>query len=110
MVGLVSGAADPYQLIHTQRTHLFRELHAITEQRNRHRTKELANNLLLLDKTAMYLEADIRWLDMTEAWLDEIKRQPLPEPEVKPRWATQEDLGFQIYDLGFIPRTMNFKS
>jgi hypothetical protein len=41
--------------------------------------------ILLLDKAAMHLEADLRWLDMTEARLDEIKRQPLPEPEARPR-------------------------
>jgi len=39
----------------------------------------------LLDKAAMHLEADLRWLDMIEGRLDEIKRQPLPEPESKPR-------------------------
>ena len=41
--------------------------------------------MLLLDKASMYLEADLRWLEMTEGRLDEIKRQPLPEPESKPR-------------------------
>ena len=34
MIGLVSGVADPYRLIHTQRMHLFQELHDITEQRS----------------------------------------------------------------------------
>ncbi len=33
----------------------------------------------------MHLEADLRWLEMIEARLDEVKRQPLPEPEVKLR-------------------------
>ncbi len=85
MLGLVSQAADPYQLIQIQRTHLFTELHAVTAQRTRvDPSKELAR-LLLLDKVAMHLEADLRWLDMTEARLDEITRQPLPEPEAKPR-------------------------
>ncbi len=85
MLGLVSGAADPYQLIQIQRAHLYRELHAITTQRTRvDPGKELAK-ILLLDKAAMHLEADLRWLDMTEARLDEIKRQPLPEPEARPR-------------------------
>jgi hypothetical protein len=27
----------------------------------------------------------VRWLDMLEGRLDEVKRQPLPEPEAKPR-------------------------
>jgi hypothetical protein len=85
MIGLASGAADPYRLIQTQRAYLFRELHDITEQR-RHvdPSRELAM-IFLLDKAVMHLEADLRWLDMIEARLDEIKRQPLPEPESKPR-------------------------
>jgi DNA-binding PadR family transcriptional regulator len=85
MIGLVSGAADPYRLIHTQRTHLFQKLHDITEQRGCvDPSRELAL-IFLLDKAAMHLEADLRWLDMIEGRLDEIKHQPLPEPEAKPR-------------------------
>ncbi len=85
MVGLVADAADPPQLIQTQRTHLFQELHTLTVQRSRVDPKKELARILLLEKAAMHLEADLRWLDMTEARLDEIKRQPLPEPEVKPR-------------------------
>jgi hypothetical protein len=33
----------------------------------------------------MHLEADVRWLDMVEARLDDVKKQPPPEPDVKPR-------------------------
>lgn len=85
MIGLVSSAADPYRLIQTQRTYLFQELHDITEHRSyADPNRELAM-ILLLDKAVMHLEADLRWLDMIEARLDEIKRQPLPEPESKPR-------------------------
>lgn len=85
MLGLISGAADPYRLINTQRTYLYKELHAIMTQRARiDADKELAK-ILLLDKAAMHLEADLRWLDMTEARLDEITHQPLPEPEARPR-------------------------
>lgn len=85
MLALVSQAADPQKLIDIQRTHLYRELHTVTTQRTRvDPTKELAK-ILFLDKVAMHLEADLRWLEMTEARLDEIMRQPLPEPETKPR-------------------------
>ncbi|MEW5718529.1 MAG: PadR family transcriptional regulator [Chloroflexota bacterium] len=85
MIGLVSGIADPYKLIQTQRTHLYQNLHAITAQRSRADPKTELANILLLDKVVMHLEADLRWLDMTEARLDEIRKQPLPEPESKPR-------------------------
>ena len=85
MIGLVSGVADPYKLIQTQRTHLYRDLHAITTQRSRADPQKELANILLLDKVVMHLEADLRWLDMIEARLDEIRRQPLPEPETRPR-------------------------
>lgn len=85
MLALVSGAADPYRLINKQRTLLYRELHAITQQRLRVDPKRELAKILLLDKAAMRLEADLRWLDLTEARFDEIQRQPLPEPEARPR-------------------------
>jgi DNA-binding PadR family transcriptional regulator len=85
MIGLASGAADPYRLIQTQRMHLFQELHDITDQRSHADPGRELATILLLDKAVMHLEADLRWLDMIEARLDEIKRQPLPEPESKPR-------------------------
>jgi DNA-binding PadR family transcriptional regulator len=85
MIGLASGSADPYRLIQTQRAYLFQELHDITEQRSHaDPSRELAK-ILLLDKAVMHLEADLRWLDMIEGRLDDIKHQPLPEPESKPR-------------------------
>jgi len=95
MLALISGAANPYRLIHVQRNYLYRELHAITSQRTRADAGHELAKILLLDKAAMHLEADLRWLDMTEARLDEIRRQPLPEPETRPRGRprkTPEDL------------------
>ncbi len=85
MIGLVSGIADPYKLIHTQRNNLYQELHDITAHRNRADPQKELACILLLDKAVMHLEADLRWLDMVEARLDEIRRQPLPKPENKPR-------------------------
>lgn len=85
MVGLASATADPFELLRTQRAHLYRELHDVVTQRSNCNPKKELARILLLDKAAMYLEADLRWLDMTEARLDEIKRQPLPEPEAKRR-------------------------
>ena len=85
MLALVSGAADPYRVINTQRTLLYRELHALTNQRSRVDPKRQMARLLLLDKAATQLEADLRWLEMTEVHLDEIRRQPLPVPEARQR-------------------------
>jgi len=91
MLALVSGAADPYRLIGTQRTLLYRELHSLTNQRSRPNSKWELARLLLLEKAAMQFEADLRWLELTEVRLDEIRRQPLPEPEVRPRGRPKRD-------------------
>ncbi len=85
MVSLASGQGQPAQIIQTQRRALYRELHAITAQRDeRDASVELAQ-ILLMDKAIMHLEADLRWLDFVEARLDEIQKQPLPQPETRPR-------------------------
>jgi DNA-binding PadR family transcriptional regulator len=85
MTGLVSGAADPSRLIQTQRAHLYQDLHAATTLRDQFdRKKELAQ-ILLMDKTIMHLEADIHWLDFAERRIEEIKKQPFPQPETRMR-------------------------
>jgi DNA-binding PadR family transcriptional regulator len=85
MTALVSGAADLGRIIQIQRSLLYQELHAATTLRDGYNPRAEIAQILLLDKSIMHLEADLRWLDITEMRLDEVKRQPLPEPEVKPR-------------------------
>lgn len=85
MTALVSGAVDPIRLIQTQRAHLFQDLHDATALRDQYDPHTELAQILLLDKTIMHLEADLRWLDITEVRLEEVKKQPLPEPEPRPR-------------------------
>ena len=85
MLCLISGEADPRQVIHAQRTQLYRELHAMTAQRNSLNPKTELARILLLNKAEMHLEAELRWLDITETRLEEVRRQPLPEPRARPR-------------------------
>jgi len=85
MVGLTSGEADPARLIQTQRAHLYQELHSVTTLRDGYDKHRALAQILLLDKAIMHLEADLRWLDMTEMRLEEVKGQPLPELEMRPR-------------------------
>lgn len=85
MVCLAAGDVDPYAVIHAQRRRLYQDLHKVTNQRRAlDPGRELAQ-ILLLDKVVMHLEADLRWLDMIESRLDEIRRHPPPEPEARPR-------------------------
>jgi DNA-binding PadR family transcriptional regulator len=85
MLSLTTAEIDPYKVIHRQRAKLYQELHALTSQRHRANPRTELAHILLLEKGVMHLEADLRWLDMIEARLDDIKRQPRPEPEVKQR-------------------------
>jgi DNA-binding PadR family transcriptional regulator len=83
--GAGSPGAGPYRVIHAQRSRLYQELHDLTARRTRSDPHSELAQIFLLDKTIMHVEADLRWLDMIEARLDEVKRQPLPKPEVRPR-------------------------
>jgi DNA-binding PadR family transcriptional regulator len=85
MIGLASGEANPRRVIQTQRSHLYQELHDSTGLRDGYNPKKELAQILLLDKAIMHLDADLRWLDIAEQRLDEVKHQPLPEPELRPR-------------------------
>ena len=85
MLSLSSDGADPYEVIHAQRGKLYQELHDLTARRTRADPDSELAQIFLLDKMVMHTEADLRWLDMIESRLDEVKRQPPPEPEIKPR-------------------------
>lgn len=85
MIGLVSGEADPSRIIQTQRSKLYQELHDATAHRDEHDPQTEMAQILLIDKTIMHLEADLRWLDMIEMRLEAIKGQPFPEPKIRRR-------------------------
>lgn len=73
------------RIIQAQRAALYRELHRVTTQRAQADPARELGVILLHDKAIMHLEADLRWLDMLEARLDEVRRQPLPEPPMRRR-------------------------
>lgn len=85
MVSLTNEQVDPYEVIRAQRKRLYQDLHALTTRRSGIDSRRELAQLFLLDKSIMHLEADLRWLDLLEARLDDIRRQPLPQPKVKPR-------------------------
>jgi len=91
MVALASGEADPARIIQTQRAYLFQELHAATALRDGYDPRAEMAQILLLDKVTMHLEADLRWLDMTETRLEEVKGQPLAEPELRRRGRPKKE-------------------
>jgi DNA-binding PadR family transcriptional regulator len=85
MLCLATGHVDPHQVMHVQRTQLYQDLHNFTVQRSRVDPRSELARILLYDKAIMHLEADLRWMDLVQARLGDIIRQPMPEPDVKPR-------------------------
>jgi DNA-binding PadR family transcriptional regulator len=85
MLSLGSDEITPYQVIQAQRSHLYQGLHDLTVLRTKSDPKSELAQIFLLDKIIMHLEADLRWLDMVEARLDDISKQPALEPEIRPR-------------------------
>jgi DNA-binding PadR family transcriptional regulator len=85
MMSLATGEANPRQVIYVQRASLYQDLHDLTVRRGEADPRRALAFILLLDQAIMHLEADLRWLEMVEARLDEVQRQPLPEPESRPR-------------------------
>ncbi len=85
MLALATGHTDPRCLIYLQRTSLFQELHRLTAMRMELDPRISLAHILLLDQAIMHVEADLRWLEMIESRLDDVQRQPIPEPELRPR-------------------------
>ena len=78
------------RLIQVQRAGLYRDLHRVTRARENLDARTSLARILLMDKAIMHLEADLRWLDMIEARLDEVLSQPAPAPELRPRGRPQK--------------------
>jgi DNA-binding PadR family transcriptional regulator len=85
MIAVVCGEADVWHIMQTQRSHLYQEMHAATDQRDSYDPQTEMAQILLLDKAIMHLEADLRWLDMAEMRIEQIKGQPLPKLEIRRR-------------------------
>ena len=77
-------------LLQVQRAGLYRDLHRVTRAREDLDPHSDMARILLMDKAIMHLEADLRWLDMIEARLDDVLRQPAPAPELRPRGRPQK--------------------
>lgn len=85
MLSIDDEKADPYQVIQAQRSELYKQLHELTNHRNVADPKKELARIFSLDKMIMHLEADLKWLDILDSRLDDIRKQPVPQPELRPR-------------------------
>jgi len=82
---------DTSRLIQIQRNGLYRDLHRITQAREKLDQRTDLARIMIMDKAIMHLEADLRWLDMVESRLDEVVKQPPPEVCLRPRGRPQKN-------------------
>jgi len=85
VLSLAGGPVPPEQVLMVQRRKLYQVLHEVTEMRAQADPATELPWLLLLDSAVMHLEADLRWLEMCESRLPDLKRYRPPAPEPKPR-------------------------
>jgi DNA-binding PadR family transcriptional regulator len=85
VMSLATRAERPARVLHIQRRELFQELHELTSIRNAADPRRELARIFLLESAIMHTEAELRWLDMIEARLDEIREQPLSLPPPRPR-------------------------
>lgn len=85
MVCLAVRDVNPRRVLYAQRSALYQELHDLTGRRAEADPHTELARILLLDQAIMHTEADLRWLDMVEARLDDIARQPVPQPVTRSR-------------------------
>lgn len=78
-LALLDEHADPEAIIREQRATLYRDLHELTTRRNEVRNASELPQALLLDKAIMHIEADLRWLEMAESRLLEMRSSPMPD-------------------------------
>ncbi len=85
VLSLSGGPVAPEHVLAAQRRELYQQLHQITEVRRQADPARELPWILLLESATMHLEADLRWIEMCEARLHELKRYSPPRPEPKPR-------------------------
>lgn len=93
MLTLVTQPKKARQVLIVQRRELFRELHDLTARRNLLNPRSQLAQILLLDSAIMHTEAELRWLEMVEARLDDIREQPPPIPSPRPRGRPKKTQG-----------------
>lgn len=85
VLSLIGGPVSPEDVLMTQRRELYQQLHQATEMAQQADHKTQLPWRLLLESAIMHLEADLRWIEMCEARLPDLKEYTPPVPLPKPR-------------------------
>jgi DNA-binding PadR family transcriptional regulator len=85
VLSLIHSPISPEQVLSVQRRELYQQLHEVTEMRRVVNPQTELPRLLLIESAIMHLEADLRWIEMCEARLPDLKHYHPPQPTAKPR-------------------------
>jgi DNA-binding PadR family transcriptional regulator len=85
VLSLTGGPVRPEQVLMIQRRELYQRLHEVTELRRQADPQTELPWVLLLESATMHLEADLRWIEMCETRLPDLKHYTPPQPEPKAR-------------------------
>lgn len=93
VLSLVGGPVTPEQVLMNQRRELYQQLHQAAELSRQANPRTQLPWILLLESAIMHLEADVRWIEMCEARLPDLKHYtpPKPEPKVRGRPRRERD-------------------
>ncbi len=92
VLSLIGGPISAEQVLTTQRRELYQQLHQVTELRRLTNPRTELPWMLLLESAIMHLEADLRWIEMCEARLPDLKQYEPPKPEPKVRGRPRRKL------------------
>ncbi len=92
VLSLIGGPISAEQVLTTQRRELYQQLHQVTELRRQTNPRTELPWMLLLESAIMHLEADLRWIEMCEARLPDLKQYEPPKPEPKVRGRPRRKL------------------
>jgi DNA-binding PadR family transcriptional regulator len=100
VLSLLGGPVSPEQVLIAQRRELYQQLHEVTELLRHTDAATQLPWVLLLESATMHLEADLRWIEMCESRLPDLKHysppQPPPKPRGRPRRTTVEPSEMKI--------------
>jgi DNA-binding PadR family transcriptional regulator len=85
VLSLIGGPVSPEEVLIVQRRELYQQLHQVTELRRESDSTTQLPWVLLLESAMMHLEADLRWIEMCEARLPDLKNYSPPKLPPKPR-------------------------
>jgi DNA-binding PadR family transcriptional regulator len=92
-MAIVTRAGSPRRVLQAQRRELLQELHDLITRREGANPRQELAHILLLDSAIMHTDAELRWLDMIDARLDEIREQPIPLPVPRRRGRPRKNPG-----------------